>query len=56
MLLVTLVYGALATLGSDSGSSPALARHRLRLMVGVELVDAILVGAALFVIGRPPVS
>jgi len=53
MLLTTLAYGALAS--APASATPAAgARHHLRLMVGVELVDVILVGAALLAIGRPP--
>jgi uncharacterized protein len=52
-LLTTLAYGALAT-ASAAATPAARARHHLQLMVGVELFDVILVGAALLAIGRPP--
>jgi uncharacterized protein len=53
-LLTSLVFGALTSFGlQDEAPSPATARRQLHLMLGVEILDAALVGAALAMVGRP---
>jgi membrane protease YdiL (CAAX protease family) len=60
-LLTSLVFGALTSFGlGDQTPTPATARRQLNLILGVEILDAALVGAALVVVGRrrrwPPMS
>ena len=53
-LLTSLVFGALTSFGlQDDAPSPATARRQLHLILGVEILDAALVGAALAMAGRP---
>jgi membrane protease YdiL (CAAX protease family) len=54
MLLTSVLFGALTSFGVRPASSPhPSAQVQLRLVLGFELLDAALVGAALLVIGRP---
>jgi membrane protease YdiL (CAAX protease family) len=60
-LLTSLVFGVLTSFGlQDETPSLATAMRQLHLMLGVEIVDAALVGVALLVVGRrrrwPPLT
>jgi uncharacterized protein len=53
-LMTSLVFGALTSFGlQDETPSLATARRQLNLILGVEILDAALVGAALVMVGRP---
>jgi membrane protease YdiL (CAAX protease family) len=53
-LLTSLVFGALTSFGMpDEKPTPARARRQLNLILGVEILDAALVGAALAMVARP---
>jgi len=53
-LLTSLVFGALTSFGlHDKTPTLATARRQLHLILGVEILDAALVGAALVIVGRP---
>ena len=53
-LLTSLVFGALTSFGmQDETPTPATAHAAAAPDLGVEIVDAALVGAALVVVGRP---
>jgi len=55
MLLTSVLFGMLTSFGVQTEEATRAAAERsLRLMVGFELVDAVLVGVGLWVIGRPP--
>ncbi len=55
LLATSLVYGAISSFGVESGASaPSRPRHELRTMIGFELLDVIVVGVGLMVMGRPP--
>jgi CAAX protease family protein len=54
-LLSSLAFGTLTSFGfKDETPSAITARHHLHLIVGVEIIDAALVGAAFLVTRRPP--
>lgn len=54
LLLVLVVYGAGADKIPEEGLTPAAARAHLWSMVGFEAFDAIVVGFAVWLTGRPP--
>lgn len=55
LLATSLVYGVLTSFGlGEHKPTPAGMNARLRMMVVVELIDAALVGLALYMVGRPP--
>jgi membrane protease YdiL (CAAX protease family) len=54
MLLTSVLFGSLTSFGVRQASAPRpRAETQLHLVLGFELLDAALVGAALLVIGRP---
>ncbi len=53
MLVTSLVYGGLTSFGHQAVTTPDIARHHLRMMVGFELMDTVLVGLAFLAIGHP---
>ena len=60
-LLTSLLFGVLTSFGlEDEKPSPATALRQLHLMLGIEIVDAALVGVARVVLGRrrrwPPLN
>lgn len=60
-LLTSVVFGALTSFGlRDEAPTLSSARRQLHLILGVEILDAALVGAALIIVGRaarwPPLA
>lgn len=53
LLVVLIVHGATAEPMPEQGLTPQAARAHLRSMVGFEIFDAIVVGIAVWAIGRP---